>query len=446
MADQRGPIPPIEFRVRRPDGQIRWLYRIVEVSRDADGRPTRINFTVQDVTDIKVAEERRVELERRFAQSQKMEAVGQLTGGVAHDFNNLLAVILGRLQMLDEELAFAPKLRDWTRSCIRAAERGASLTKSLLAFSRMQTLNPSSIDLNAIVKDMAELFRGTLGETVQIRLLEAGDLWRCQADPGQVQNALLNLALNARDAMPDGGTLVIETGNTQIDSDYAARNGEIAPGDYVMLSVSDTGAGMPAEVARRAFEPFFTTKDVGKGSGLGLSMVYGFAKQSGGLVTIYSEVGQGTTIKLFLPRTRSQSGAGVEMSRAAPQGLETVLVVEDNDELRDLTHLQLERLGYRVISAGDAAKALESLRQHPEVALLLSDIVLAGGVSGPQMADRAVALHPGLAVLFMTGYSSLTAGESVSRFGPDCVIPKPFHRDHLARYVRRVLDGVAAST
>lgn len=446
LADHAGPIAPIEFRIRRPDGEVRWLHRLAEISRDVDGRPILITFTVQDITDAKLAEERRVELERRLAQSQKMEAVGQLTGGVAHDFNNLLAVILGRLQMLDEELAGTPKLQDWARSCIRAAERGASLTRSLLAFSRMQTLNPSSIDLNTIVNDMTELFRGTLGEAVEIRLVAAKQLWRCDADPGQVQNALLNLALNARDAMPSGGTLIIETSNVQIDPDYAARNGELLAGDYVVLSVSDTGVGMPPEIARRAFEPFYTTKGVGKGSGLGLSMVYGFAKQSGGHVTIYSEAGHGTTVKLYLPRTKGLAEAVAEPARSTPQGLETILVVEDNDELRDLTQMQLERLGYRVISASDGAKALELLRKHPETALLLSDVVLAGGISGPQMADRAIAKRPGLAVLFMTGYSSLTAGESVARFGTDCVLPKPFHRDHLARYIRRALDGTAVAT
>lgn len=447
LIDYKGPIPTSDFRVRRRnDGEVRWVQRHAEVLRDGEGKPVSLMFTLQDITDSKREEETRQALERQLGQAQKMEAVGQLTGGIAHDFNNLLAVIIGRLQLLEEELTAWPALAEWARICIRAAERGASLTRSLLAFSRMQQLNPASIDLNAIVEEMTTLLRRTLGETIDIRVLAAPELWRCLADPGQVQNAILNLALNARDAMPDGGILTLQTANATLDGDYADRNRDAVPGEYAVLSVSDTGVGMPPDVVQRAFEPFFTTKGVGKGSGLGLSMVYGFAKQSGGHVSLYSEIGHGTTVKLYLPRTTGAAAGEGKAAEPAPlaRGAETILVVEDNDDLRELTQAQLERLGYQVLAAGDASRGLELLREHPEASVLLSDVVLAGGLSGPRLADEALALRPDLGVLFMTGYSGQTATDAVARFGMDRLLPKPFHQDDLARLIRWVIDRESA--
>ncbi|HEY1719862.1 MAG TPA: PAS domain-containing protein [Magnetospirillaceae bacterium] len=443
-----GPIEPVEFRVHSQDGAVRWLRRGAAKIHDASGRATALLFTLLDITDIKQSEERRLQLERQLAQAQKMEAVGQLTGGVAHDFNNLLAVVLGRLRLLEEDLADRPALREWTQICIRAAERGASLTRSLLAFSRLQTLRPESVELNSVVADMTELLRRMLGETIEIGLTMANGLWPSRADPGQVQTALLNLAVNARDAMPEGGRLMIETRNAQLDEDYATRHPDVAAGDYVLLSVSDNGFGMTAETLDRAFEPFFTTKDVGQGSGLGLSMVYGFAKQSGGHVTLYSEVGRGTTVRLYLPRAQD-AGTMVEDSdlaadptvlAARERGHETILVIEDNDELRDITQVQLDRLGYRTYASPDAVDGFRLLREHPETALLLCDVVLAGGVSGPQLVETALGLRPDLAIVFMTGYSGSTSLGTDGRFAGDSVLQKPFTNEDLARQVRAALD------
>ena len=437
-----GPIPPLEVRVRHANGEVRWLHRHAAKIPNPTGAPTSLMVTLQDITDLKLAEEQRLILERQLAQAQKMETVGQLTGGVAHDFNNLLGVVLGRLRLLDEELGDTPQLREWTRVCIRAAERGASLTRSLLAFSRTQALNPDVIELNTIVDDMTELLRRTLGETIDIELATAPDLWPCMADPGQVQNALVNLALNARDAMPDGGKLLIETLNARIGADDAGHSNDALPGDYVVLSVSDTGRGMSAEITQRAFEPFFTTKSVGKGSGLGLSMVYGFAKQSGGHVSLYSELGRGTTVKLYLPYARDLKPAAppVEPVSPAPRGDEAILVIEDDEGMRDVTCEQLERLGYRVYAAGDSTGGLLELERHPEIALLLCDIVLGGGVSGPEFAGIAIQQRPHLAVIFMSGYSGRAAAEAIGRFASAPILPKPFRPEELARRVRAALE------
>ncbi len=440
LAAEEGPIEPIIFRIRRPDGEIRWLQRYGAKIADDAGTVIALVFTLLDITELKRAEERHIQLERQLAQAQKMEAVGQLTGGVAHDFNNLLAVIQGRLRLMRDDLVDRPALREWAEICIRAAERGASLTRSLLAFSRMQTLKPASIELNAIVADMTELVRRTLGERIDVRLSMAPDLWPCLADPGQVQTALLNLAVNARDAMPDGGKLTVETRNARIDPDYAAHIGEIRAGDYVLLSVSDTGIGMSPETAARVFEPFFTTKETGRGSGLGLSMVYGFARQSGGHVGIYSELGRGTTVNLYLPRALTPA---VETApAAAPQlqrGTETVLVVDDHDEMRDLTQVQLERLGYRVVAARDPDQGLRALRDDPNVVLLITDIVL-GGLSGPAFARRAQDVRPDVAVVFMTGYGQQAVADQGEVADAEAVLQKPFSLEELAQAVRTALD------
>jgi signal transduction histidine kinase len=403
-----------------------------------DGRKY-LYCSVRNVTERKRAAEERAALERQLRQALKMEAVGQLTGGVAHDFNNLLAFLIGHLQLIEEDTQGQPTIREWVRTCLKVVDRGATLTRSLLAFSRRQTLVPVEIDLNAIVNDMAEIMKRTLGEAIEIELTSAPDLWRSEADPGQLQNALLNLALNARDAMPDGGKLIVETRNTHLDANYAARHTDVKPGDFVVLAVSDTGIGMPPDVLERVFEPFFTTKDTGKGSGLGLSMVHGFVNQSGGHIDIESEAGRGTMVRIYLPRlTPDVTSEEAKTDRALKRGRETILLVEDNAELRALTQLQLKRLGYTVLTAGHAEAGLALLRDHPEVDLLLTDIVLPGGIDGIQLADQAVAQHPTLEVTFMTGYTHIPF-EGLSA-KPGRLLQKPFHSADLSSMIRAALD------
>jgi signal transduction histidine kinase/DNA-binding NarL/FixJ family response regulator len=400
---------------------------------------------------IKRVEERTAELlqarrevDRAHIHAQRMEAIGQLTGGVAHDFNNLLAVILGRLHLLDEELAINPELRGWVQSSIRAAERAADLTKSLLSFARQQALKPVALDLNEVVGDLEELLHRALGEAYQFRLVTGPGLWTVEADPGQLQNALVNLVLNARDAMPNGGMVTIATSNMTLTDESIRRQGEARPGDYVVISVSDTGTGMPREVIERAFEPFFTTKDVGKGSGLGLSMVYGFVNQSGGHVAIESELGHGTTVRIAMPR---KIGADVTVlrdlspERRPPRGSETILVVEDDDELRVLTRLQLERLGYTVLEAEHGAEGLRVIKENPGVALLVTDLVMPLGMSGLELAEQATALRPSLKAVFMSGYSD--DDEVLKRRQRDLpkrFLQKPFNLGQLAAEIRVALD------
>ena len=348
---------------------------------------------------------KRKRLENDLAQAQKMEAVGQLTGGLAHDFNNLLAVISGNLEMLEGHVN-GGEAAELLAEARLATERGAELAARLLAFGRRQTLRPLAIDVNDLVGKMAPLFRRTLGSPVMIETRLAADLPRTMADPGQIETALLNLALNARDAMPKGGRLVIETGLLHVDADYAAQQAETLPGNYVVLAVTDSGIGMSAETRAHAFEPFFTTKDVGEGSGLGLSMVYGFVKQSGGHVQIYSEPGLGTTVRLFLPAIRADmvATAADEVAPVPPPHRGMVLVVEDDPAVRRVAERRLARLGYSTINAATGAAGIAALQSHPEVAVLFTDVVLAGGMSGLDLAIAARVARPELPVLFTSGY------------------------------------------
>jgi PAS domain S-box-containing protein len=437
-----------EFRVLLPNGEIRWIRRQAEPLEWRNGRPLRAIATYLDVTEQKDAQQAVVELEEQLSQAHKMEAVGQLTGGVAHDFNNLLAVLLGRLQMIDDALVNprpdeAAELQEWVRSCIRAVNRGATLTKSMMAFSRQQALAPVVLNANEVVADMEEMLRRALGETYQLRAVQAPDLWNTEADAGQLQNALLNLVLNARDATPGGGELVIETRNARLGPEYVAHNLDVAIGDYVELSVADKGSGMPPDVAKRAFEPFFTTKDVGKGSGLGLSMVYGFVKQSGGHVAIESRVGQGTTVRIFLPR-REETAAGKPAATSGPVaaagGRETILLVEDNDDLRDVTRRRIERIGYTVMDTAQAADALELLNQHAEVRLLISDVVLPQGMNGVELAEIAISRDPALKVILISGYNDAHDAfkRAQGRF-PLRFLQKPFQANELAEEIRAAL-------
>jgi len=373
-----------------------------------------------------------------------MDTIGQLAGGVAHDFNNLLTAILGGVSLLERRIGqqISGDASQIVSAIQDAARRAASLTHQLLAFSRKQTLAPRVADANKLIAETSELLRRTLGERIEIETVLAGGLWRTFADVTQLQNAILNLAVNARDAMPDGGKLTLETGNVFLDEDYAAANGDLQPGQYVMIAVSDTGTGMSEQIMEKAFDPFFTTKPEGKGTGLGLSQVFGFVKQSGGHIKLYSEIGRGTTVKIYLPRhTEQEEREPVPDLPYAetPHGTETVLVVEDHASVRDYVVNALRHLGYRVLETGDSKEAIEVLGNHPETALLLTDIGLPG-MNGRQLAHVARQRVPGLKVVYMTAY----ARNAISHHGlldlDVHLLPKPFTVDALARKLRSVLD------
>jgi signal transduction histidine kinase len=404
------------------------------------GLMTLLNGTAESLERQRVAID---ELNQKLSQSQKMEAMGQLTGGVAHDFNNLLTVILGNSEYLAEKLAANRELHKIADSIATAAERGSDLTRSLLAFARKQPLMPMDIDIGQKILGMEQLLRRTLGEHIECEFLLDRDLWQASVDPGQLASALLNLVLNARDATPQGGKLVVEVRNSSLDESDVDVNGEARPGDYVMVAVTDTGSGMIAEVASRAFEPFFTTKEVGKGTGLGLSMVYGFAKQSGGSMQIRSEPGHGTVVKLFFPRVNAPHKADAPRvdQIATPAGAETILVVEDNDLVRTYVEKELKELGYRVIATRNGPEALAILRQPREIDLLFTDVVMPGGMFGPELAKQASCLRPELRVLFTSGYTEhplqpLDGLDSEAR-----ILNKPYRRNDLALMLRTVLKG-----
>ena len=409
--------------------------------RRAEAELQALNAGLEERVEAEVA--RRAAAEEALRQAQKMEAVGQLTGGVAHDFNNLLTVIIGGLDTVrrskPEDRGRIERALDMA---LQGAQRAANLTGRLLAFSRRQPLAPKPLEANALVRDMTELLHRTLGEQVELEGVLAPRLWRIEADQNQLESAILNLAVNARDAMPEGGKLTIETANTLLDETYTATDSEVVPGQYVLISVSDTGSGMSRETVERVFEPFFTTKDPGRGTGLGLSMVYGFVKQSGGHVTIYSEEGQGTTVKLYFPRYLGDAAEQeIAPELAVPMGSdgEVILLVEDNQDVRAYSLMILGELGYRVIEAIDADSAMVVLRSQQRVDLLFTDVVLPGR-SGRVLADEALALRPGLKVLYTTGYSR-NAIVHHGRLDPGVqLITKPFTLEQLAGRVRDVLD------
>ncbi len=388
---------------------------------------------------------RRQSVEETLRQAQKMEAIGQLTGGIAHDFNNLLTIIMGNIERLQRRL---PPDDEATHrlaaAALGGANRAATLTQRLLAFSRRQPLEPTSLDVNRLIAEMSELLHRTLGERITIEIVLAAGAWRAFADAHQLENAVLNLVLNARDAMPKGGNLTIEIANVHLDDDYAAQNAEIEPGQYVMLAVTDTGSGMSEEVAAKVFEPFFTTKEVGRGSGLGLSMVYGFARQSKGQVKIYSELGHGTTVRLYLPRApaeagRMETGAMPAAAATAETGGVTILVVEDDDAVRRHAFEVLGELGYRVLEAGEAETALRLIDDERTIALLFTDIGLPGELNGRNLADEAKRRRPGLKVLFTSGYTrNAIIHNGVLDPGVDLIV-KPFTVDALAAKIARVL-------
>lgn len=435
----RGPLQQ-EIVVASPSGPRTVLFTKFPLL-DAGGAVEAIGTIGVDVTDLKQAEV-------QLAHAQKMEAVGQLTGGVAHDFNNLLTAILLNADVLADRIG-DDKLRPLAEATRVAAERGADLTKRLLAFGRRQMLEPRPTDVNALVGGMEQLMQRTLGERVEVEIRAMPELWTAKVDPGQLEAAVLNLAVNARDAMPQGGRITIETSNVEIDETFAANNADVKPGEYIMVAVGDTGTGMPPDVLARAFEPFFTTKAVGKGTGLGLSMVYGFVKQSGGHSRIYSEIGVGTVVRLYLPR--AEVGAEVAAVRPKvvselPRGAETILLVEDDPLVRKHTENQLSSLGYKVIAAENAAQAMERIEAQKMPDLLFTDIVMPGAMNGRDLAERLRQRWPTLKVLYTSGFSH---GMLDAPLGPQVtakhLLGKPFRRRDLANKVREVLDEPAAA-
>ena len=381
-------------------------------------------------------------MEAELRQAQKMEAVGQLTGGLAHDFNNLLTVITGNLEMLETKLTDV-RQRELLSEAQAAAADGAKLTGQLLAFGRRQPLNAQLIDVGLAVSSFSELLRRALGESIDFRTVVSGAANFARVDVSQLQNALLNLVINARDAMPGGGRLTIDISQTHIDFDYAQMYPEVRPGQYVLVSVTDTGQGMSPDVKQRAFEPFFTTKPTGQGTGLGLSMVYGFVKQSGGHVQIYSEVGRGTSVRLFLPAAHvERTAAESSMGGAAPAiaaGREAILVVEDDPRVRRVTVARLRDAGYRVVEASTGPEALGLLDAHPEIDLLFTDVVMPGGMTGDELARKVKETRPEMRVLFTSGYAEpMVAGREQAETGS--WLRKPYTAAELARRVRELLD------
>jgi len=380
-------------------------------------------------------------ISERLSQSERMNAIGELTGGVAHDFNNLLTVIMGNTELLTEQLSGQPQLKYLADVTVTAAKRGSELTNRLLAFARRQVLEPRAVDVNRLVSGMDGLLRRTLSTEIEIEMVQAGGLWLTDVDPGQLEVALLNLAINSRDAMSGGGRLTLETGNKSLSESYADAHDEVIAGHYVMVSVSDTGSGMSPAVVARAFEPFFTTKPAGKGSGMGLSMVHGFVKQSGGHVKIYSEPGEGTTIKLYLPRSQGIAPPYVEEADlpTIPSGNEHILVVEDDRLVREYLVDQLKSLGYKVSVAEAAIPALEIIRQRDDIDLLFTDVIMPG-MNGRKLAEAATALRPELKVLFTSGYTENAIVHHGRLDRGVELLSKPYRRQELAQKLRKVLD------
>jgi PAS domain S-box-containing protein len=481
----------VEYRIIRPDGQLRWIFGRGRVVRDDAGRPVRYSGVDLDITDRKTAEaalarakeelehlnqilearvrERtsaleseaklRAEAESRLQQAQKMEAVGQLTGGIAHDFNNMLQVIMGNLEIArlwlqrpdpDGRLRTEPIVKS-----IEAAQRGsrsaANVVQRLLAFARQQRLEPTLLDVNRLISGMADMIERTLGATIRVERQLHADLWTTCADRNQLESTLLNLVVNARDAMPDGGRLTVSTANAEIGT---SPQGDIPAGQYVMVSVADTGCGIPTEVLDKVFDPFFTTKDVGMGSGLGLSMVYGFVKQSRGHVRIHSEVGAGSTVRIYLPRALHGDASGAAkpeeqstvtggIARAVPG--ETLLVVEDNADVRRFASAALQNIGYRVLQAEDGAAALRMLDAlgDARLDLLFTDFVLPGGMNGAALAQAVALRRPNLPVLYTSGYTSNSSWQRGELAADVRMLAKPYTLETLANRVRNAIDAPA---
>ena len=411
---------------------------VIERKR-AENKLRELNETLEARVVTEIAERRAAEV--ALQRAQKLEAIGKLTGGVAHDFNNLLQIISGNLQLLGSDVPGNPRAERRLANAMAGVNRGAKLASQLLAFGRRQPLEPKVVNIGRLVAGMEDLLRRSIGEAVEMEAVVSGGLWNAFVDPTQIENALLNLAINARDAMDAVGKLTIEVRNAHLDHEYAQQNSDVKPGQYVMIAVTDTGAGIPPEIVEQVFEPFFTTKPEGKGSGLGLSMVYGFVKQSGGHVKIYSEVGQGTSVKIYLPRIHEDEDvvAGPELVEAGG-GSETILVVEDDEEVRSTVTDMLRELGYNVLTAKDAASALPILESGVKIDLLFTDVVMPGPLRSPELARKAKERIPSLAVLFTSGYTENAIVHGGRLDAGVNLLTKPYSRQVLASRVRRVLD------
>jgi PAS domain S-box-containing protein len=433
------------WRVRK-DGSVFVAEVLINPIHDRSGDLVGFAKITRDITQRKQAEKDLEQARAALAQSQKMEAVGHLTGGIAHDFNNMLTAILGSLELLEiRQDAFSQGANRMLQVIRHAAEHGAELTRRLLAFSRKQALAPTLTDINRLVSGMSELLRRSLGKAVTVETVLAGGLWPAFIDANQVESALLNLAVNARDAMPNGGRLTIETGNSMLDDDYARLHGDVTAGHYIFVAVSDNGTGMSTDVLQRAFEPFYTTKEVGRGTGLGLSQVYGFVRQSGGHVELYSEIGRGTTVKMYFPRPQVAHELPVVETMAAdgslPLGTETILIVDDNEDVRNYSVNAARHLGYHVLEAGDAVHALAILQAHPEVRLLFTDVGLPG-MNGRELAEQARANRAGnLKVVFTSGYARTAVANLGLLERGMLFLPKPFRIEGLAHMLRSALES-----
>ncbi|RED31286.1 PAS domain S-box-containing protein [Rhodopseudomonas thermotolerans] len=429
----------IEVEAQRRDGSLISL----EVSMAAlpvEGRFV-VNAFMRDLTE-------KIAFEEQLRQSQKMESIGQLTGGIAHDFNNMLTVITGTIDIISDGVADQPHLAAIAKLISEAADRGSELTRLLLAFARKQPLRPDETEVNGLLAGLQSLLRPTLGEPIEVATVLAKDAWPIYVDRGQLESALVNLAVNARDAMPKGGKLTIETSNAVVDPDLGKRFGDLAPGDYVMIAITDTGCGIPEAIRSKVFDPFFTTKEVGKGTGLGLSMVYGFIKQSGGHITLDSEEGQGTTFRLYLPRARVESEVETEPAteQSAVGGTETILVVEDDAMVRSYVNAQLKSLGYTTLSVGNAAAALSIGQSDTSFDLLFTDVVMPGPMNGVQLAAEMAKLRPGLKVLYTSGYSENALIHNDRIDSDVLLLSKPYRRSDLARMIRRALASHEVET
>lgn len=410
----------------------------ISVSPIETGDEKLLAFAVRDISDRK-------DVEAQLRQSQKMEAVGQLTGGIAHDFNNMLTVVIGNLQLLQQAPGDDTSVRNLTQAAMDASMRAAELIRRLLAFSRRQLLAPKTTSINALVTEMESLIRRTITEHVELKVRLDDDLWFARIDPSQLENTLINLAINGRDAMRSGGRLTIETHNTVLDEVYAKQQGDVQPGEYIMIVVSDNGEGIPKDVLPHVFDPFYSTKEVGKGTGLGLSMVYGFVKQSNGHIKIYSEDGHGTTIKIFIPRSKAADDDPFEQTmrtKAVPGGDETILLVEDDEAVQKVAISLLTSLGYNVLHADCGSDALRLLAEHESIDLMFTDIVMPGGMTGTELGKRALTQRPDLKVLYTSGYTDTTVFDDGLLERNNEVLNKPYGKIKLAQAVRNELDRV----
>ena len=424
----------------RKDGTPFWAHVVIDAIRDDGGKLIGFAKVTQDITKRREAEAALQEAQATMIRSQKLEAIGQLTGGVAHDFNNLLQVISGNLQLLSKDIAGNARAEVRVQNALAGVARGSKLASQLLAFARRQPLEPRVVNVGRLIKGMDELLRRALGGEIEVETVVAGGLWNNLIDPDQLENAILNLAINARDAINDEGRLTIEASNAFLDDEYVRQYDDLNAGQYVMIAVTDTGTGIPPDILERVYEPFFTTKAEGKGTGLGLAMVYGFLKQSGGHVKIYSEMGAGTTVKLYFPRNVASEDILVgAASSEVKGGKETVLVVEDDDEVREVAVSMLTELGYRVLKARDAASALVIVDSGIPIDLIFTDVMMPGTLRSPELAKKAKERLPNVAVLFTSGYTQ-NAIVHGGRLDPGVeLLAKPYTREALARKIRHVL-------